>query len=238
MAALPPILPREAEKLLAVSPSDFVSSRDRLARKLRDDGRSEEAAVVAALKKPSAVVFAVNRAARDRPQAAKAAVEAAQKVEKAQSRGGADAFRSALADLDRALDMLAEVAVAHVAGGKTATDAMRRRVHDLLRRAAADPDTRQALTRGALVEEQEATGFASFAGTPPRRATRSKPAEDRTASRKEEQRRERTKALRAELKEAERGLEDAQRGEREAVRAREKAEREVETLRSRLDRLG
>ena len=233
-------LPREAEKLLAVAPSDFVRMRKRLAGELRDAGRSEEAEAVAGLKKPTAVVFAVNRAARDRSQAAKAAAEAAQKVEKAQAKGDADAFRAALADLDNALDLLSEVAVAHVAprGGK-ASDSMRRRVHDLLRRAAVDPGTREALTRGALVEEQEATGFSPFAGMPPKsgRAAGAKTAAPRI-SRQEEQRKERAKALRAELKEAEQELEAADREEREAVRARGKAERTVESLRAKLERLG
>jgi hypothetical protein len=233
-------LPREAEKLLAVAPSDFVSARKRLVGELRDAGRSEEAEAVAGLKKPTAVVLAVNRAARDRSQAAKAAAEAAQRVEKAQTEGDADAFRAALADLDSALDLLSEVAVAHVAPrGATATDAMRRRVHDLLRRAAADPETRKALTRGALVEEQEATGFSPFAGTPPKsgRAAGARTAA-RPMTRQEEQRKERVKALRAELKEAERELDAAQRGERDAVRTREKAERAVESLRTKLERLG
>jgi hypothetical protein len=231
-------LPREAEKVLAVAPGDFVAARDRLARELREAGRADDAAAVAALKKPSAVVFAVNRAARDRPQAAKDAAKAAEKVEKAQGRGDADAFRTGLHELEGALDMLGEVAVAHV--GSPPSDAMRRRVHDLLRRAAADPDTRKALTRGALVAEQEATGFAALAGVAPPKAGRgSRPTEaDRRAKRRDEERAERAKALRAELEAAEKELADARREERAAVHARERAERAVEGLREKLDRLG
>jgi hypothetical protein len=235
-------LPREADRLLAVAPSDFVGARQKLARELRDAGRGEESAAVAALKKPSAVVFAVNRAARDRPQAAKAAVEAAQKVEKAQARGDGEAFRAGLGDLDKALDLLGEVAVAHVGrSGASASEAMRRRVHDLLRRAVAGPETRKALTRGVLLEEQEATGFAAFVGIASEKAGRRRAratTTDRRASRAEEQRRERTNALRGELKEAEQALHDAERAEREAIRAREKAERAVADLRKKLDRLG
>ncbi|MEP7225312.1 MAG: hypothetical protein ABI783_10180, partial [Actinomycetota bacterium] len=62
-------LSQEAEKLLASAPNDFVDARKRLARELRDADRSYEAATVAALRKPTTVVFAVNRAARDRPKA-------------------------------------------------------------------------------------------------------------------------------------------------------------------------
>ena len=71
-------------------------------------------------------MLAVNRAARDRPQAAKDAAEAAARVRDTQLSGEQDAYRAAVADLDRALDLLAEVAVAHVGGkGKKPTDAMR-----------------------------------------------------------------------------------------------------------------
>src|SRR4029077_175852 len=75
-------LPKEARPLLAVAPGDFVDERNQLARRLRDDGRSEEAATGAALRKPPPVVLAANRAARSRPQAAKRAVRAAERAAK------------------------------------------------------------------------------------------------------------------------------------------------------------
>ena len=62
----------EAERLLAAAPDRFVAERKALAKKLRDEGRGEEAAAVEALRKPSAVVLAVNRSARDRPKAGRA----------------------------------------------------------------------------------------------------------------------------------------------------------------------
>src|SRR5262245_35776037 len=163
MAALPP----EADKLLAVAPDRFVAERKALANELRDDGRADEAAAVESLRKPSAVVFAVNRAARDRPKPARAAADAAEQVKETQLGGDAEAFQRALGDLDDALGLLADVALAHVAPrGKNATDAMRRRVRDLLRAAAADEDARDALSRGALTEELDAPGFSPFAGMP------------------------------------------------------------------------
>lgn len=233
-------LPNEAEKLLAVNPTDFVAERNRLARELREAGRSEEAAAVSALKKPSVVIFAVNRAARDRPQAARAAAEAAERVETAQSGGKPEAFRAAAKDLDASLDLLGEVAVAHVSQpGKAPTDAMRRRVHDLLRRAVASEETRTALSRGALVEEQEAAGFAPFAGmevkAPGR--MRSTAAADRRVKRQEDERRKRAKALREELAEAEKLLKAAERAVNESERERAKAERAVQAIQAKLDRL-
>ena len=92
MSALPP----EADKLLAASPDEFVERRKALVRELRDAGRREEAEAVAGLRKPSAVVLAVNRAARDRPKAAASAAEAAERVAAAQVEGDAEAFERAV----------------------------------------------------------------------------------------------------------------------------------------------
>jgi hypothetical protein len=235
-------LPPEAEKLLAVAPDEFVERRKRLAGELRDAGRAEEAEIVAGLRKPSAVVFAVNRAARDRPKAASAAVEAAERVAKAQVGGDAEAFERAVADLTESLDMLAEVAAAHVSpGGKSPTDAMRRRVRELLRGAVADDATRDELRRGALREEVETAGFSPYAGLAPKPAKRTRAsapskAEQREAER-ESKRRERLEALEQELEEAERRLEEAEKAVRAAERERTTARREVESLRKRLARL-
>jgi hypothetical protein len=234
-------LPREAEKILAIAPGDFVQERNRVSKKLRDAGKSDDADAVAGLRKPSAVVFSVNRAARDRPNAAKDAAMAAERVAKAQSSGKQDDFRKALDDLDDALDLLAEVAVAHVSPGKKPSDAMRRRVHDLLRRAAADAETRDALVRGALTEEPEAVGFSPFAGLASAPAKRSGKASagrtDSRAKRRAEERETRARELRAELADAEEALGAAEKTVRDAERERAKAERQVESIRSRLERL-
>jgi hypothetical protein len=230
---------KEAERLLAAAPDEFVAERDQLARKLRDEDRPEEAAAVAALRKPSAVVFAVNRAARDRPQAARDAARAALRVKKTQVGSQPDAFRGALADLDAALDLLAEVAVAHVAPrGKPPTDAMRRRVRDLLRSAVGDDDARDALARGALTEELEAVGFSSFAGIAPAPSKKrtEKSSGSTRAVQQEQRRREREHALREELKDAEERLQAAEKAFRKAERERTSAERAVASIESKLER--
>ena len=235
-------LPPESEKLLAVSPDEFVEERKQLVKRLRDEGRSDEAAAVADLRKPSAVVLAVNRAARDRPKAAEAAVKAAENVEKAQGSGDLDAFRAAMSELDDALDLLGEVAVAHVSpSGKKATDAMRRRVHDLLRRAVATKETRAALRQGVLLEEQEAAGFAAIPGLsrkPRAKAPeRTVSAQNARAEREAEKRLERERALRAELADAQEALKAAEKAVRAAERERTKAERAVASVQTKLDRL-
>jgi hypothetical protein len=233
-------IPHEAEKLLAVVPSEFVARRDELARELRDSGRSEDAATVTRLRKPTVVVTAVNRAARDRPKAALAAAEAALQVKEAQAGNRPEGFKTARAELESALELLAEVAVTHVAPrGRAPSDAMRRRVRDLLRSAVADDDARDALVRGALTEELEAAGFSPFAGmTPaPARPTRGPKRGPSRAEQQRAKRRERAASLRVELHQAERRLKDAARALRSAERERDAAERDVSTLRAKLERI-
>jgi hypothetical protein len=230
-------LPAEAERLFSVEPGEFVAERGATARALKEAGRTDEAAAVEAIRKPSAVVFAVNRAARARPQAARAAAKAAEQVAKAQLGGDPDGFARARGELDESLDLLAEVALAHVAPeGKSPSEAMRRRVRETLRAAVADERTREALSRGAVMEESEASGFSAFAGmTPtaaPRRKTRAAERKDTRKDRREERRRE----LQAELELAEKELAAAEEAAREAEQTRKRAERAVGSLRKRLER--
>ncbi len=234
-------LPPEAERLLSVAPDAFVDERKRVAAELREAGRTDDAVLVAGLRKPTAVVLAVNRAARDRPQAARDAAESAVRVRETQLSGDQDDYRTAVADLDRSLDLLAEVAVAHVGGkGKSATGSMRQRVRDLLRGAVADDRAREALVRGALVAEQEASGFDSFAGvTVPRPSRKTKKAPDERSKRsaRERERREREKTLKEELRRAERVLREAERSVAQAERERGDAEKAVTAARAALERL-
>lgn len=232
------VLPKEAEALLAVSPGDFVEERKRIARSLRDAERQGDADAVAALRKPPPVVLAANRAARDRPQAARAAAKAAERVAKMQLGSDPDGYRAALAELDESLDLLAQVALAQLSlGGKRPTDSVTRRLRDLLRNAVADESARAALSRGVLRDEPDTAGFGAFAGVPPPRTRRSTKTAAADARRKrEEKQQERERALRDELDAAEQVLAAARDSERNATRAREAAERAVKALRTRLER--
>ena len=187
-----PEIPPEAEAILAAPPDRFVAERNALVKELRAERRTEDADAVAALRKPSAVVSAVNRAARDRPKAARNAAAAAVDLRNAQAGGDPEAFDSALGELDEAIDLLAEVGLTHLApkDGKP-SETMRRRLRELLRRAVADEEARGQLARGALQTELEATGFASFAGVAPSPSSRAKAAPKETAAAERRQERER-----------------------------------------------
>jgi hypothetical protein len=106
-------------------------------------------------------------------------------------------------------------------------------VNDLLRAALAGEESREALARGVLVEELEASGFSSFEGmaVPQRGAGRS------PKSRSDERRRAREQQLREELARAEDALRDAERTLSEAVRERDRTARAVDAARSKIDKL-
>jgi hypothetical protein len=231
-------LSEHARQVLGAAPEEFVAERDRIARELRQAGRDEEARAIAALRKPSAVVLAVNRAARDRPQASRDAVRSAEEVAKTQLSGDAEKYAEARQDLDVALALLAEVAVAQLSRTKPATESMRRRVAELLRSAVADPDARAALGRGVLQEEGDAAGFSAFAAmSPPAAKRRTKPGRTREAEKREQAKRERRQRLEAELAEAEEALEAAERTLATASRERDKAARAAVAAAQKLESL-
>jgi hypothetical protein len=226
-------LPTDAERLLAVSPEEFVEERTRIVRRLRDEGRADDARAVAETKKPPLVVLAVNRAARDRPQAAKDAASAAERLGPAQLSGDAEKYRVLLKQMEQASTLLAEVAVANLSRGKPATETMRRRVAELLRAALTGEDTRQRLVRGALTDEVETTGFDAFAGLPiPAHSRRERTNTPRDSDR---DRRAREK-LQAEIADARRALDDAERRVREATREQEKLAERLAALEAKRDR--
>jgi hypothetical protein len=203
----PDEIPAEAVKLLAVAPVEFVDARKELVTSLRSDGRREDAQAVSKLKKPSQVVLAVNRAARDRPQAAKDAAKAADRLARTQLAGKPEEYRALTKEMEQAAALLSEVAIATVSKSGRPTDAVRRRIADHIRGALSSEETRVLLTRGVLVDEIEPAGFDAFAGVPvPQTRSGSAAARKRDAEReeraREKERRQAASALRKQLAEA------------------------------------
>ena len=218
----------EVERLLGVPLDEFTAARNEAAKRLRTEGRADEAAAVAELRKPTAAVWALNRAARDEPGDVRALVRAAERVR--QDPAGAEReFRAALADVVR------NAGRALREGGHAASDATLRRIGTTAHAAAAAaPDE---LVRGVLREELEPTGFEAMAGTAPpaARAAKARPKAEAAA------RRERVAAARRELAEA-RDLarrlgREADAAERAAAKARAEAGRADDAVRRAEERL-
>src|SRR3954451_6368494 len=74
------------DELFELSLADFVARRDALVKQLKADGDKAGAAAVKALRKPSAVAWAVNHVSRRAPKEVAALIAAGRDVRSAQAR--------------------------------------------------------------------------------------------------------------------------------------------------------
>jgi hypothetical protein len=130
----------------------FTAARDRLARRLKADGDEEGARQVAAMRKPSVAAWALNRVARDDPDAVERLIQSHRMIRKADSRG-------ALEDASRLrremVSSLTDQAMAVLGSGSQQT---RDRINRTLLAVATDTDGETGLQAGTLTRELEPTG--------------------------------------------------------------------------------
>jgi hypothetical protein len=160
---------------------EFTPARDALARDLRKAGKKEAADEVKALRKPSVSAWAVNQAARRRPQEVKRLVAAGTELRKAQRGvvGGGDPaeLREATRTHRELVEELTETARAVLAERGAVSQAVVTRVAQTLRGASVDKDAARALQAGTLVEDVEQAGFGPLlSAVPPRPRTRTRKA--------------------------------------------------------------
>ena len=163
----------EADKLYGLPLEDFVAQRDAPAKQLRADGRRAEADEVKALRKPPAVVWAVNQLMRTQRKAARALVDAADRAAEHPS------DRDALRAHHDALDQLTTAGAGLLSGkGRGLSEDALLRVRGALHAASLDRDRREEFIAGRLSEEPAPAGFGAITGMPA-------PAKPRAAKRKE-----------------------------------------------------
>jgi hypothetical protein len=208
-----------ADRLFEVPLGEFVAAREQLARELRKEGKHEQAAEVAALRKPTVPVWAVNQLARRRRREVDLLLDAGHRLRAAQAEPQPEKARDAFAkarDAEReAMQRLragAQEVLAEERGG--ASEAMVERVLATLRAAAVTEEGRELLARGRLTGELETTGFELAASLVPKR----KP----------------TPAKRPEVGAARAELERARKREREVTRRLQAAERRAEEAEAKL----
>jgi hypothetical protein len=211
------VTPRdEIDALYGLPLDEFTKARNDLARALRTDGKRDEAAEVAALRKPSLPAWLVNQLARQRRSDVQALLKAAEAI-RAGDAGADERFRASVDGLVRAARDLV------TASGRGTSDTVMQQVATTLRASAAAAP--EELATGRLTEAREASGFDALAGaTPP--PPRAKPA---TAKRPE------PKVDRAALEKARRALADAREDARELRRRAAAAEREARRAQGALD---
>jgi hypothetical protein len=210
-------------RLYAVAPERFVAERDALARRLREEGRPEEAKRVRRVRKPPFAVWVANRLAETRLEEVRELGGAAEQLARGDA-GAGERFRGALDALRRAVPEVVEEA------GRRPSDATLEHVLVTLRSAAADPDARAALLAGRLAETPRPSGFEAMHGATGGRgrSRRAKPSSSRGRGGGGEAARRAVLEARARARELERRAEAA---EREARRIRGRAERAAAALR-------
>jgi hypothetical protein len=141
----------EIEALYGLPLDRFTAARNDLARRLRAEGRREDAEGAAALRKPSLAAWAVNRLVREHRDDVDALLDAAARI-----RGGDHSADAAFrASVDRLVRTSRELVAA---SGRKASDALLQEIATTLRAlAAAAPE--EPVT-GRLTEAREASGFA------------------------------------------------------------------------------
>jgi hypothetical protein len=232
----------ESDDLYGLPLDRFIGERAALARSLRADKRRDEAATVAALRKPSVAAWAVNQLVRSRGSGVDALYEAGDALRQAQSdllagKGDGRALRAANERERAAVDDLVEAARGLLnCDGHELSPAVVERVADTLHAAALDEDAREQVRPGRLERELRHVGLglgeSPFAPAPakkqdkPRKQTATatparpkQPAAGKTETKAQRATRER---------EAREHAEQAKRAERERAAAR-KAARTAET---------
>jgi hypothetical protein len=143
-----------------------VAARDRLAAQLKDAGEAAEAAAVKKLRRPSIVAWAVDAAARDRPEDVAALREAGQALRRAQrmalSGGGGEGLRRATDERRAVVQSLIDAGVEAIgARGATHRDA----IAATLDAASVDDELGEQLQAAILDREaRPAAGFGAIEG--------------------------------------------------------------------------
>ena len=157
------------ERLYGLPPEEFVAARDELARQLRKDGDAAAAKRVAGLRRPTVVAWAVNQAARRRPELVTDLVEAGERLRQAQRRalsglrGGA--LRTAGSERRRAVERLLAEATSVLEESGRSPEAHRDAIAATLQSASSTEAAAAAVRAGTLDRELAApSGFGEVAG--------------------------------------------------------------------------
>ena len=243
---------KAADELYGLPLADFTKARDALAKRLRKEGRGDEADAVKALRKPTAAAWALNQLSRQRPKDVKALLDTGKRLRKAHEAliGGGD--RSALQKASAEERELIDSLVRDAKAGAT----LEERIRSTLHAAALDEQTAAELAAGRLVHEREAVGFGAPSTAAPRPAVKTRPDDKRRDLQRElanakaeeqETQHEHDRAVKAaeragkradeaqrQADEARSALREAEQHERNAAKAADRAARAVDAVKKKL----
>ena len=160
-----------AEELYGLPLQEFTKARNELERRLRGEGKRDEAQAVKGLRKPTAAAWALNQLARRRKADVERLLAAGERLRQAQDDllGGGDRaiLADAAAEEREVVGRLARDATAIGAeAGLGSSGALEEKVRSTLHAAAADVETARELAAGRLVRERQAVGLIGFEQMP------------------------------------------------------------------------
>lgn len=150
----------ELDELYAVALDDFTATRNAIVKRLKAAGRTDDAAEIAALKKPVASAWIVNQLARTSAPTVARLIEAGESLQRIQRGEGGSyeearmAENAALVDLRRAATEI----------DPNVSAASLERMVASVRAGAASEAGRTLIRSGRLTADLEASGFDAFAG--------------------------------------------------------------------------
>jgi len=232
----------DVDDLYGLPFDEFVPARNALARELRKAGKRDEAAEVAALRKPSVAAWAVDQLVRTQRQAVSELFDAGDALRAAQDdvlagRGDGQSLRAAV-DRERiAVDALTASSRGLLSSeGHELSPTIVERVADTLHAAALDDDAREQVRSGRLERELRHVGLGAF-GAQPLAGTPARPAKKPDAGAKKSAERARAEA-RAAAREARRRVDHAERAHRVAAERRDRAAEALGEAEARLEAAG
>jgi hypothetical protein len=252
----------QADELYGLALDQFIPERGALVKALRAEKRRDEAAAVAALRKPSVAAWAVNQLVRSQGSSVQELFAAGDELREAQARlldgsGDGKALRAANERERAAVDELVQAARGLLSSdGHELSPAVVERVADTLHAAALDEGAREQVREGRLERElrhvglglgESADPFAVAppapkrrAATPDHSATKAK-ADAPAPARKPAAARPKAPSAderRAERDQAKRDREERERRERERAEARKAARVAEAAAKRRVERAG
>jgi hypothetical protein len=138
--------------LFALPLDQFTAARDSLSRRLKAEGDEEGARQVSAMRKPSVAAWALNRVARDDPEAVAGLLDSHRKLREAGSRQEVEEASRQRREL---VARLTDEAMSGLGSSSLQT---RDRINRTLLAVATDQEGEANLEAGTLVRELEPTG--------------------------------------------------------------------------------
>ena len=219
-----PDVDKELDRLYGLPDSEFTAARNELAKQLE----GEAAERVQGLKKPSRAAGAINRAARSSRKDVKGLLDAADKLRTAQEKllqgGDRKALNDAVKKERAAVDKLMTAVQKELGGGKST--AMTERARDTLHAVAIDPELREELEAGRVIEDRAAVGLGPLTAGG---GGGKRPARGGGSAKKQAEARKRMKQVERELEDAERALRRARDEQSDAAGRLEAANAAVAT---------